>query len=72
MPDEVLKEMTRHNSVTGWEDPYTTAEEKVLLRCWFLMDHGISITQGLIKKGVLSPSCDLLGFLNYKDAECRS
>lgn len=63
VPQKLIDELANHQSVTHWEDPQTTPEEKFLLRCWFLMDHGISITQGLIGKGVLNPGADLLEYV---------
>lgn len=72
LPQKLFNEVAHHRSVTDWEDPCTTPEEKILLKFWFLMDHGVPITQGLIKKGVLSESFDLLGFLNFQGSECNS
>ena len=73
IPAKLLKEVGEHRSVTLWEDPYTTVEEKLLLKFWFLMDHGVSITQGLIQKGVLRPGFDLLGYLkNQPSEECNN
>lgn len=69
VPQKLYDEMASHRSVTCWEDPQTTPEEKILLRCWFLMDHGMSITQGLINKGVLSPGTDLLEYLKLQTKE---
>ncbi|MEC7641318.1 MAG: hypothetical protein VYC17_04095 [Nitrospinota bacterium] len=70
---EIFQKMARHKSVTTWEDPYTTTQEKILLRFWFLMDHGVSISQGLLKKGVLDPSLDLSEFVKVQDfEECNS
>lgn len=72
IPQKLFNEAAHHRSVTDWEDPHTTPEEKILLKFWFLMDHGVSITQGLIKKGVLDKSFDLLGFLDFQGSECNS
>ena len=73
IPAKLLQDMGRHRSVTLWEDPYTTVEEKLLLKFWFLMDHGIPITQRLIDKGVLRPGFDLLGYLkNQPSEECNN
>ena len=72
IPASLLQEMEQHQSLTGWEDSYTTTEEKFLLKFWFLMDHGVSITQGLIKKGVLRPSVDLWSFLESQEEDCKS
>ncbi len=73
IPDKLFDEAGKHRSVTLWEDPYTTVEEKFLLKFWFLMDHGVSITQNLIQKGVLQPGFNLLGYLkNQPSEECNS
>jgi hypothetical protein len=72
IPAVLFNEMEKYTSVTFWEDPYTTTEEKLLLRFWFLMDHGVSITQGLVNKGILRPGADLWGFLKCQDdAACN-
>ena len=72
IPAGLMDEMEKYTSVTFWEDPYTTAEEKLLLRFWFLMDHGASITQGLVNKGILRPGADLWGLLKRQDdADCN-
>lgn len=70
VPDSLMQELDKHASVTEWEDTCTTPEEKFLLRAWFLMDHGVTITQGLIQKGVMSPGSDLWEFLKRQDPEC--
>jgi len=69
---ELLEEVGKHRSVTFWEDPYTTVEERLLLKFWFLKDHGVPITQSLITKGVLRPGFDLLGYLKNQPLECNS
>ena len=66
-----MRDLKRHTSVTEWEDAHTTPEEKFLLRCWFLMDHGVSITQGLVQKGVLNTGSDMWGFLKSQEPECK-
>lgn len=71
IPASLYDEIAQHRSVTEWEDPHTTTEEKILLKFWFLMDHGVSITQGLINKGALSPSTDLLDYLNFQGSACN-
>ncbi|CAI2718860.1 hypothetical protein [Nitrospina watsonii] len=71
IPDSLIREMEQHRSTTEWEDPQTTVEEKILLRFWFLMDHGVTITQGLLNKGVMEPGADLLAYLNLQDSECK-
>ncbi|MBI5428340.1 MAG: hypothetical protein HZA02_08715 [Nitrospinae bacterium] len=72
IPQSVYDETAESRSVTEWEDPCTTPEEKILLKFWFLMDHGVSITQGLINKGILNASADLLGYLDHQGTECNS
>ncbi len=72
IPAKLLEEVGQHRSVTLWEDPYTTVEEKLLLKFWFLMDHGVSITQSLIQKGVLRPGFDLWGYLKNQTSECNN
>jgi hypothetical protein len=73
IPAKLLEEVGEHRSVTLWEDPYTTVEEKLLLKFWFLMDHGVSITQNLVQKGVLQPGFDLWGYLkNQPSEECNN
>ncbi len=66
------KEIASKQSVTEWEDTYTTPEEKILLRFWFLMDHGATINQKLVNHGVLKPGFDLWGFLKGQGEECKS
>ncbi len=64
--DALFKEVAAFKSLTEWEDTYTGAEEKILLRFWFLMDHGVTINQQLIDRGVLQSGSDLLEFLKVK------
>lgn len=71
LPESLMRDLKKHDSVTEWEDSHTTPQEKLLLRCWFLMDHGVSITQGLIQKGVLSPGADVWDFLKSQESECK-
>ncbi len=71
IPESLMRDLKGHTSVTEWEDAHTTPEEKLLLRCWFLMDHGVSITQGLIQKGVLNPGADMWDFLKSQEPECK-
>ena len=68
----LYKEIASKQSVTEWEDAYTTPEEKILLRFWFLMDHGATINQKLVDRGVLKPGFDLWGFLKGQGEECKS
>jgi hypothetical protein len=65
------KELAESRSETEWEDSYTTAEEKAMLKFWFLMDHGVNITQAVINKGILKKSFDMLGYLKFQDSECK-
>ncbi len=44
--------IAKQKSITAWEDKFTTVEEKLLLKFWFLMDHKVKITQDLVNKGV--------------------
>ncbi len=71
IPGSLMQGLKKHSAITEWEDAHTTPEEKFLLRCWFLMDHGVSITQGLIHKGVLNPGSDLWDFLKSQESECK-
>lgn len=71
IPESLMQDIKGHASVTEWEDAHTTPEEKLLLRCWFLMDHGVSITQGLVQKGVLNPDADVWDFLKSQEPECK-
>ncbi len=71
IPESLMRDLKKHASVTEWEDAHTTPEEKLLLRCWFLMDHGVSITQGLVQKGVLNPGADMWDFLKSQESECK-
>ena len=71
IPESLMRDLKKHASVTEWEDAHTTPEEKLLLRCWFLMDHGVSITQGLVQKGVLNPGADMWDFLKSQEPECK-
>jgi hypothetical protein len=64
IPVSLFKKIASNKSVTEWEDAYTTPEEKILLRFWFLMDHGVTINQKLVDGGVLQPGFDLWEFLN--------
>ncbi len=72
VPQDLFDKIAAYKSVTEWEDPYTTTEEKLLLRFWFLMDHGVSITQGLLNKEVLAPGADLWSYLKRQGEECES
>ncbi|MDH5789209.1 MAG: hypothetical protein OEZ27_01325 [Nitrospinota bacterium] len=71
IPESLMRDLKKHDSVTEWEDTHTTPEEKFLLRCWFLMDHGVSITQGLVQKGALNPGADVWDFLKSQESECK-
>ena len=65
IPTALYKKVASKQSVTEWEDAYTTPEEKILLRFWFLMDHGVAINQKLVDRGVLKPGFDLRELLNH-------
>jgi len=69
---ELYDQIASHQSATSWEDSYTTPEEKLLLKFWFLMDHGVSVTQRVIEKGVFAPASDLWGFLKSQSEDCNS
>jgi len=67
-----MTNLEKSHSETDWEDPYTTAEEKALLKFWLLMDHGVNITQATINKGVLEKSFDFINYLKLQESECNS
>ena len=64
--------IAKQKSITAWEDEFTTVEEKLLLKFWFLMDHGVKITQGLVKKGAFTPGSDLLRYVKDQGVECNN
>ena len=68
----LFKVIATKPSVTHWEDANVTPEEKILLRFWFLMDHGVSINQKTVDLGVLKPGFDLWGFLKGQGEACKS
>jgi hypothetical protein len=68
----IYDSVAKQKSITSWEDEFTTVEEKLLLKFWFLMDHGVKITQGLIKKGALSPNSHLWGYVKNQGLECNN
>ena len=72
IPNAIYKEIASKQSVTEWEDAYTTPEEKILLRFWFLKDYGLTINQKLIDDGVLKPGFDLLTYLKGQGEVCNS
>ncbi len=72
VPPDLYDVVKTHLSLTSWEDQYTTPEEKLLLKFWFLMDHGVSITQGLVQKGIFKPEADLLANVKNQGAESKS
>ena len=72
IPPALYRQIASKQSVTEWEDAYTTPEEKILLCFWFLMDHGATINQKLVDHGVLKPGFDLWGFLKGQGEECKS
>ncbi len=73
IPASLLQATAKDKSLTQWEDVYTTPEEKLLLKFWFLMDHGASVTQGMINKGWLNPKSDLWGYVRSQGplVECK-
>ena len=72
IPSYLYKAIAVHKSKTEWEDVYTTPEEKILLRFWFLIDHGVTINQKVINAGVLKPGADLWAFVKGQGEECSS
>ena len=72
IPSSLYNAIAMHKSGTGWEDSYTTPEEKLLLRFWFLMDHGVAVNQKIINSGVLKPGEDIWGFVKGQGEECNS
>ena len=72
IPNAIYKEIASKQSVTEWEDAYTTPEEKILLRFWFLKDYGLTINQKLIDDGVLKPGFDLWTYLKGQGEVCNS
>ena len=72
IPSILYKAVAEHKSAIEWEDSYTTPEEKLLLKFWFLMDHGVSIDQQIINSGVLKPGEDIWNFVKGQGEECNS
>tara|TARA_B100001123_G_scaffold449645_1_gene615872 strand:- start:1221 stop:2903 length:1683 start_codon:yes stop_codon:yes gene_type:complete len=72
IPASLYNSMAKHKSATGWEDVYTTPEEKLFLRFWFLMDHGVTVNQKIINSGILKPGEDIWGFVKDQGEECNS
>jgi hypothetical protein len=72
IPSSLYSAIEKHKSLTIWEDQYTTPEEKLLLKFWFMMDHGVNITQGLVQKETFSPGADLLADVKNQGAESKS
>ena len=72
IPSTLYKAVAEHKSTIEWEDAYTTPEEKLLLRFWFLMDHGVTVNQKIINLGVLKPGEDIWGFVKGQGEECNS
>lgn len=72
VPSSLYEAIAAHKSATEWEDAHTTPEEKLLLRFWFLMDHGVAINQKIINSGILKPREDLWGFVKGQGEECNS
>jgi hypothetical protein len=72
IPSTLYKAVAADKSTIKWEDAYTTPEEKLLLRFWFLMDHGVMIDQKIINSGVLKPGEDIWKFVKGQGEECNS
>ena len=72
IPSSLYKAVSEHKSTTEWEDTYTTPEEKLLLRFWFLMDHGVTVNQKVVDSGVLKPGADIWNFVKGQGEECNS
>ena len=72
IPSTLYKAVAAHQSTIKWEDAYTTPEEKLLLRFWFLMDHGVMIDQKIINSGILKPGEDIWKFVKGQGEECNS
>ena len=72
IPSELYNAVAKHKSITSWEDQFVTPEEKLLLKFWFMMDHGVSITQGLIKNEIFAPNSDLWRYAKSQESECNS
>ncbi len=72
IPPSLYKAVAEHKSTTEWEDAYTTPEEKLLLRFWFLMDHGVTVNQKVVDSGVLKPGADIWKFVKGQGEECNS
>jgi len=72
IPSTLYKAVVAHKSMIKWEDAYTTPEEKLLLKFWFLMDHGLMIDQKIINSGVLKPGEDIWKFVKGQGEECNS
>jgi len=72
IPSTLYQAVAAHKSTIKWEDAYTTPEEKLLLRFWFLMDHGVMIDQKIINSGVLKPGEDIWKFVKGQGEECNS
>ena len=68
----LYKALASHKSTTGWEDKFTTPEEKLLLRFWFLMDHEVTVNQNIINSGILRPGEDIWKFVKGHGEECNS
>lgn len=71
IPSNLYNAVANHKSLTSWEDQYTTPEEKLLLKFWFMMDHGVNITQGLIQKGCFVPNVALWEQVKNQGSECN-
>ena len=72
VPSSLYTTIAEHKSMTEWEDVYTTPEEKILLRFWFLIDYGVTVNQKIINAGVLKPGADIWAFVKGQGEECNS
>ena len=72
IPAALYEEIKKHRALTSWENEHTTPEEKLLLKFWFLMDHGVPVTQRLVQKGVFRPGVDLWALVKGQGSVCNS
>ena len=72
IPAVLYEEIKKQRALTSWENEHTTPEEKLLLKFWFLMDHGVPVTQRLVQKGVFRPGADLWALVKGQGSVCNS
>jgi hypothetical protein len=72
IPVVLYEEIKEHRALTSWENEHTIPEEKLLLKFWFLMDHGVPVTQRLVQKGVFRPGADLWALVKGQGSVCNS